>query len=159
MQASNGERRGSRDRTEDVGSRVAALLRAVIGPAAPPPANSVVEELILEMARQELQARRERERLFPTILPSDPSWDILLELFIAREEGRLVSAAGICRSLPASEALVLRCIGHLVQVNLVTRASDAGRDPTARLTLTEAARARLGNYFSRTAANGGAAAA
>ena len=159
MRASNEERRGPRERADEIASRLGALLRAVAEPPAPPPANSVVEDVILDAARRELQGRRECARLFSGMLLPDPSWDILLELFIAREEGRRLSAADICGSGSASDALALRCIGHLVQVNLVTRASNGGRDPTAQLTLTETGFSKLADYFSRTVANGGAAAA
>jgi hypothetical protein len=158
MFASNEEARRRRDRAKDVVTRIEDLVRSIRDPAPPPPANSILEECVLEAARRELRARRERERLFGSIVLADPSWDILLDLFVAREEGRSVDMSSICHSVPVTEGAVLRCLGHLVEAKMVTRQAQ-GADLGLKLTLTENGRTKLREYFNRTTADGGAAAA
>lgn len=158
MFANNDETHRRRDKAEDVLARVEDQLRSVQSAPLPRPANSIVEEGILEAARQELRARRERARLFGSIVLSDPAWDILLTLFLASEEGRSADISSICDAVPVTQSAALRFLGHLVKAKMVTRQAE-GAEAEIHLTLTQAARMKLCDYFIRTRADGGAAAA
>ncbi|KTF67504.1 hypothetical protein ATB93_17340 [Sphingomonas sp. WG] len=59
------------------------------------------------MAKQALNVRQRRERMFGPGLFSEPVWDILLELYIARAEAADVPVGNAClaASVPMTSAL------------------------------------------------------
>ena len=65
------------------------------------------ETMALEMARQGIKIRRQREKIFGIGLFSEPVWDILLELYVARAEDYEVTVGNACiaASVPMSSAL------------------------------------------------------
>ena len=62
---------------------------------------------IVQQARSEYQARRDRLTNMPNELFGEPGWDILLDLFIEQAEGRVtpVTSASIASCAPATTAL------------------------------------------------------
>lgn len=72
------------------------------------------------------RARRERDRLFAEhgALFADPAWDLLLDLFIAREVNKptAISSACIAANVPATTAL--RWLALLEQKGLIERDCD-----------------------------------
>lgn len=133
------------------------LLRSSQGPCreSAPDASSAM----IEVARRDFEARRERDRVFGAGTFADPAWDLLLDLFVAGEEGRRVDAFSLCGRTALPEGVILRSIAHLVQSNLVTRQSKAGEPRSIYLVLTADGQAKMVEYLSRRVANGGAAAA
>ena len=113
----------------------------------------------VELARRALEARRERDRVFGAGTFADPAWDVLLDLFVAGEENRAVDAFSLCGRSALPEGVILRSIAHLVQSNLVTRRANAADPRSIYLVLTAEGRAKMSDYFSRTAAIAGGAAA
>ena len=95
--------------------------------------------------------RRTRDAYMSEGLFGEPAWDILLDLFIASEEGREVSALAAAATLAVPEPTVLRCLAHLVATKLVVGAPSGGAS-RASLMLSPAATARMCDYFRRTAA-------
>jgi DNA-binding MarR family transcriptional regulator len=61
----------------------------------------------LTSARRLLRERRLRERMFDGTEFGEPAWDILLNLYIAHHEGKLVSVSSLCiaAGVPATTAL------------------------------------------------------
>lgn len=125
-----------------------------------PSAGAAATAAMLDAARRERSARRERQRLFGAILLSEPSWDMLIDLFIAGEEGRQMSLRGLCRDSSMAESVALRCIAHLVEERLVARQSQPDGDRNSLLALTEQGRSGMCDYFNRSMAadEGGAGA-
>ncbi len=82
-------------------TRVAALHGEALphGHTAPTP---------LQRAKEYYRKRRLRERMFgnPDLF-ADPAWDILIDLFIASEEGRKISVSSACiaSAVPTTTAL------------------------------------------------------
>jgi DNA-binding MarR family transcriptional regulator len=139
-----------RDGIDDIARRLDELLRAMADVSPPAAGPVLVEAEKLAAARRAFRNRRERERLFGQALFTDPSWDVLLDLFIARKEGREVTVFSACQATAVPEETVLRCITHLVEAKLVTRRAGASDPRSIYLTLTEKARALMHDYFSRT---------
>jgi hypothetical protein len=73
-----------------------------------------------DFARHVLQARRRREALFPDLF-ADPAWDLLLDLFIATEEGRALSVTSACFGTNVPATTALRSIALLERYGLVLR--------------------------------------
>ena len=104
-------------------------------------------DALLEAARETYETRRMRERIFGTGLFADPSWDILLDLFISKREGRKVTISSACIAASAPTTTATRHISHLVQVGLVKRIPHPSDARSAYLELTPGAEAKLSRLF------------
>jgi hypothetical protein len=104
---------------------------------------------MLAAARNARDARRRRDNIFGRDLLADPSWDLLLDLFIAHGEGRRMSVASACLGAPAPAGTALRCIAHLADVGLVDRVPDSEDPRGLYLIPTERAVAKLIQFFTR----------
>lgn len=95
--------------------------------------------------------RRARDAHIPSAkdLWGDPAWDMLLDLFIAGEEGRLVSisSASIGACVPSTTGL--RCIGQLMDTGLLRRTSDPFDRRRGMLQLTEDGRVAMRGYLEQ----------
>ncbi|PTR12190.1 DNA-binding MarR family transcriptional regulator [Novosphingobium sp. GV055] len=97
----------------------AAPTAGVPRPAIPAPA--------LAMAREVYAARRRRERFLAADLFGEPTWDILLDLFIAAAEARRVPTTSACIGANVPPTTALRWLRILEARGLVEREDD-GRD-------------------------------
>lgn len=88
-------------------------------PAIPAPA--------LAMAREIYAGRRRRERFLAPDLFGEPTWDILLDLFIAAAEARRVPTTSACIGANVPPTTALRWLRILEARGLVEREDD-GRD-------------------------------
>ncbi len=94
------------------------LLQRLLHLTAPPADDPVA---LLETARSIYESRRIRERIFGPGLFSDPSWDILLDLYIAGREERKVTVSSACIAASAPTSTATRHIAYLVQIGLAIR--------------------------------------
>jgi hypothetical protein len=150
--------RGARG-MDEIARRLDDLLKAMAEVPPPQPAVGAVEPDQIAAARRERAERRERQRVFGPAIFGDHGWDILLDLFIALEEGREVTVFTICREMAVPEAAVLRCIATLIGAQLVVRQPQESDPRRMLLALTEEGFAMLCDYFNRMAAMPGDAAA
>ena len=102
---------------------------------------------LLEAAREVYDTRRMRERIFGVGLFADPSWDILLDLFISKRESRKVTISSACIAASAPTTTATRHISHLVQVGLVKRIPHPKDARSAYLELTPGGEAKLSRLF------------
>ena len=84
-------------------------------------------EAILNLARELYAERRRRSRFFDIDLFGEPSWDILLDLYIAAREGRRVPTTSACIGAHVPPTTALRWLRMIEAKGLVERESD-GRD-------------------------------
>lgn len=119
---------------EQVGQTI-GHLRATRNVAGPAPSQTSASGL-QALAQSIYRFRRVRDEAFGPKLFSDPRWDILLDLFIAREEGTKISISSICigSSVPATTAL--RHLSALAKEGLVSRVSSDEDGRIAWLALT-----------------------
>lgn len=144
------------DRANVVGSGdVAALTTALVRDAqhlqklltggSPQPTLSVVRSADehrhtscdnIDRLKHYLAARRRRTVLFPYGLFADPAWDILLDLFVARAEGRAICVTSACIASGVPATTALRWLKCLEQREMIVRRSDKydGRRVYIRLT-------------------------
>jgi hypothetical protein len=80
--------------------------------------------LALVMAKRSIAIRRDRRRRFPGIAFDDPNWEMMLDLFIAMEEGRRVSVTSLTIAAQVSSSTGLRCIRRLVKDGYMQRIDD-----------------------------------
>ena len=111
-------------------------------------AGAGAQSTVLAAAAEACAARRRLYALFGRRLFCDPSWDILLELFVSTLEGRKVTVSTACMSACAPTTTALRHIAYLVQEGLVVRRPHPADARSTYLELTAQAVARLTQYFS-----------
>jgi hypothetical protein len=103
---------------------------------------------VLSAALRATRARRKRDRLFGSRLFAEPGWDILLDLFVAKLEGRKVSVSSACLAASAATTTALRHIGHLAEQGLIARKPHPSDARSIHLEITEEGAAKLTEYFS-----------
>jgi hypothetical protein len=111
-------------------------------------AGAAAQSSVLAAAAEACAARRRLYALFGRRLFSDPSWDILLELFVSTLEDRKVTVSTACMSACAPTTTALRHIAYLVQEGLVIRRPHPADARSTYLELTDQAIDRLSQYFS-----------
>jgi hypothetical protein len=117
---------------EEVG-RIARALATVAGgdvtraPAPAPVPEPTVEsgtEPTATLLRRMIRVRRMREAYFQADLFADPAWDMLLDLTLARMEGRPVAVSSLCIAAAVPPTTALRWIKRLVDDGLFIRHAD-----------------------------------
>lgn len=111
-------------------------------------AGAAAQSMVLAAAAEACAARRRLYALFGRRLFCDPSWDILLELFVSTLEGRKVTVSTACMAACAPTTTALRHIAYLVQEGLVIRRPHPADARSTYLELTGPAIAKLTQYFS-----------
>lgn len=77
----------------------------------------------LDWAREIYQVRRLRSNHFPGIF-GEPTWDLLLDLYIAFLEGRKVSTKSACIGADCATSTALRKILDMEEAGLIYRVDD-----------------------------------
>jgi hypothetical protein len=106
----------------------------------PPPQNDQdppMRACAASLVDQFIRLRRRRDTIFGIGLFADPAWDMLLDLFLARERGlRPISTSSLCIAAAVPATTALRRIDILVRQGLLSRHADPkdGRRVFIRLT-------------------------
>ena len=125
------------------------------GPAADEPAQASAvarparhHRSHLALARQAYALRRKRAAIFgnPDLF-GEPAWDILLDLYIAKGEGKHVSVSSACIGSAAPSTTGLRWLGVLADEGLVVREADAGDHRRVLVRLTPAGQTAMDRFF------------
>lgn len=106
---------------------------------------------VLELARRLYAERRMRGRFFPEALFADPAWDMLLDLYIARHERRVISTTSACIGAAVPATTALRWITRLEKAGLVTRRPGSPDERLVVVELTEAAAETMTDLLIRMA--------
>jgi hypothetical protein len=134
---------------EEITRRLDDLVRAVsdVEDLTPPPA---VKDGVLRAAHRAWKARRERQRLFGDLIVADPAWDMLLDLFIARIEGRQVTVGNLSSAIESSDGTILRWAAQLIEARLVSSTVNPMDQSDRHLALTDEGLNLMCDYFLRT---------
>lgn len=102
----------------------------------------------LALARKAYALRRKRAAIFgnPDLF-GEPAWDILLDLYIAKAEGKKVSVSSACIGSAAPPTTGLRWLGVLADEGLVVREADAEDQRRVLVRLTPAGQAAMDRFF------------
>lgn len=77
------------------------------------------------LAQKFIGLRRQRDKIFGSGLFGEPAWDMLLDLFIAREKRwRPVSISSLCIASAVPQTTALRWIAVMVEQGLLIRDTD-----------------------------------
>lgn len=105
---------------------------------------------ILSIAQSEYRRRRNRTLFFEDeSLFGEPAWDILLDLFIAGLERKLLPVTSACIGAAVPTTTALRWLALLEERGQVIREPDPTDARRAHVRLSPEARARMEEYFRR----------
>lgn len=94
--------------------------------------------------------RRIRDSLFGAQLFGEPSWDILLDLFIAERRGKKLPVTTVCIGAQVPSTTALRYIGLLVECGFVQREFDPRDSRRIFLRLSPLGLKRMTSFFEMT---------
>ncbi len=80
----------------------------------------------LEAAKALLAGRRRRAKTFAGLRFYDPSWDMILELYVATREHRALPVSQLCGLSGGSTTTALRHLEHMEALGYISRAEDPG---------------------------------
>jgi DNA-binding MarR family transcriptional regulator len=117
----------------------------------PPPANDEAAKV-----RNLIKLRRLRDKHFDASLFADPAWDILLDLYAAKLEGRTVSVSSLCIAAAVPPTTALRWITTMTEHGALIREQDPNDARRVFIELSEESETRLRAYFADAATKSGA---
>ncbi|PZR47880.1 MAG: MarR family transcriptional regulator [Stutzerimonas stutzeri] len=74
-----------------------------------------------------IKARRRIVACLGTRLSTMPAWDMLLDLYIARHEGRAITIWSLCLTADVPASTAHRKIGEMIDAGVLVRAHRGGR--------------------------------
>lgn len=98
-------------------------------------ASGTLADQRLGEAKALLSGRRRRGQCFKGVRFSDPSWDMILELYVAQTEGGTIAVSQLCTLSGGSTTTALRHIELLEALGYVQRASDPADRRRAYVTM------------------------
>jgi hypothetical protein len=136
----------------DIDSRLLRLATSmgatVPGPVAPTPASTLAREELIGLAKSEYRNRRRRERVLDAPdLFADPAWDILLDLFASRLEGKQISTSSACIASCVPVTTALRWLTALEASGMVRKLADRRDKRRVYVEITDLGMERITRYF------------
>jgi len=98
--------------------------------------------------RSMIRARRLRDQYFSGELFADPAWDMLLDLLLARIEGRTVAVSSLCIAAAVPPTTALRWIKRLTDEGIFVRTADPRDGRRVFIDLSDEAAEAMGAYIS-----------
>lgn len=99
-------------------------------------------------ARRLLEISRQASAVLEGSLLSNPGWDILLDLFIQRSEGKRISIISVCVAANAPTSTVLRYLQALMDSGTIVKASSPDDSQGLLVELSDAAYAKMSAILS-----------
>ncbi len=124
----------------EAGAPARRIMPAPLPAAGPGQASSrdPVPQSLADLARRLYALRRRRTRHLPEELFGEPAWDILLDLFIAAEEGRLIPVTSACIAADVPGTTALRWLTLLEARSMIERRPDPRDGRRCHVALTVA---------------------
>ncbi len=97
--------------------------------------------------RKMIRMRRLRDKHFPSDLFSDPAWDMLLDLMVARIDRRPVSVSSLCIASAVPATTALRWIKTMTEAGLFERRSDPSDGRRVFIALSDETARAMHAYF------------
>lgn len=108
-------------------------------------------QLLAAIAAKLYADRRRRQEYLPKSLFTEPSWDILLDLYVSKRRNCRVTVTDACIAAAAPSTTALRCLQALEAEGLIERIADFNDRRRIFIQLTVAADDRLTAYLRKLA--------
>ena len=102
----------------------------------------------LPIARRLIEERRLRDRFLPDELFHEPAWDMLLALYVAQHEGRVLNVKTLVAAAGAPVTTSQRWIDQLGKLGLVERVVDPADRRRLEVSLSESGLQALEEYLA-----------
>lgn len=96
-----------------------------------------------------VEDRKRRQSSFESYILSDPHWNILLDLMVAKKRGTKISVSSACIASGVPATTALRYVKYLEEIGLIQREPDQSDKRRIHLKLTPVALKSLSRYFDR----------
>ena len=103
-------------------------------------------------AERLIAERRARRAYFAPDLFHEPAWDMLLSLFLANEEGRILNVKALVASSDAPVTTSQRWIDHLHKLRLIDRVGDPDDRRRIEISLSDTGLTAIERYLDAIAA-------
>ena len=103
---------------------------------------------LLCIAKAHYAERRRRMKFLPEKIFGEPSWDLLLDLFIASREGKEVCTSSACLAAHVPQTTALRRLQMLEEQELIERAGDPGDHRRTIIRLSATGNLAMTRYFA-----------
>lgn len=105
---------------------------------------SVISDNDLHLAaRRELARRQMRQKFLPHEWFSEAPWNLMLDLFAQELSGREVSITSACLAAGVPTTTALRCIGSLVDTDMIVRSPDHSDERRSFVRLSHKGREKI----------------
>lgn len=117
----------------------------------PPVRRATTTNLDIGMAKWLLDERDNRQSAFSSFKLDDTPWNILLDLYVAGRNHRLVSITSACIAARSPPTTALRSINALEEAGFVKRSSDQHDGRRVHLRLSAYAEVHIAEYLEKLA--------
>jgi DNA-binding MarR family transcriptional regulator len=112
--------------------------------------DDVPDEILAGYARLLVRERKNRYHFFPDYSFGEPVWDILLDLYIARCSGKLISISSACIAAGVPPTTGLRYVTMMTNEGLIERSADRSDSRVFHVTLSDEMHQAMRDYLIRT---------
>lgn len=114
---------------------------------APPALEGDRSAQLAALARRYAKLRLKRGELFVSNLFADPAWDMLIDLFAAAHEGRVVTVTSVCIAAAVPSTTALRWLSLIEREGLVARKADPADKRRTIVRITPLAEQAMAIWF------------
>lgn len=108
-------------------------------------ARASCHQVTAPIIRAMIRERQIRNTFFGAQLFGEPAWDIMLDLFAARLEGKQISVSSACMAAGVSQSTAMRWVTRLTNCGLLLRKADPEDGRRTNVELSDEAIALLTN--------------
>lgn len=110
-------------------------------------ASGTLADRRLGEAKALLSGRRERGRCFKGVRFADPSWDMIIELYVAHGEAKPIAVSQLCGRSGGSMTTALRHIEQLEALGYIARTPDPEDRRRANVTMLPRLRSAVEHWL------------
>jgi DNA-binding MarR family transcriptional regulator len=119
-----------------------------LGESRDPVSHGIIDrEALRQTAASEYANRRSRRKFFDGDFFGEAAWDILLDLFQARLDGRMITVTSACIAADVPSTTALRWLKILECSQLVERLENSNDQRSAWVRLTDVGLRSMASYF------------
>ncbi len=107
----------------------------------------------LAFAKWVLGSRRRRSKAFKSIRFGEPTWDMILDLYIADREGRRVDVSSLCLVSGVAPTTANRYVDLLVDDELISKVGDADDGRRSFVNISETLRGAIDEWLDQAEAS------